>query len=100
MAEVRAAAAARTVPVLGVTGPGGSGKSTLTDELVLRFRLDQEDKLRIAVLAVDPDAPTHRWRAPRRPHPHERHRRRPQVVVRSVASRSATTELPACMPTC
>ncbi|MDT7581605.1 MAG: isobutyryl-CoA mutase, partial [Pseudonocardiales bacterium] len=43
-----------TVPVLGVTGTGGSGKSSLTDELVRRFRRDQEDKLRIAVLAVDP----------------------------------------------
>jgi isobutyryl-CoA mutase len=42
------------VPVLGVTGTGGSGKSSLTDELVRRFRLDQEDKLRIAVLAIDP----------------------------------------------
>jgi isobutyryl-CoA mutase len=48
------AAAARNVPVLGITGTGGSGKSSLTDELVRRFRLDQEDKLRIAVLAVDP----------------------------------------------
>ncbi|OZM74566.1 methylmalonyl-CoA mutase [Amycolatopsis antarctica] len=48
------AARARTVPVLGITGTGGSGKSSLTDELVRRFRLDQEDKLRIAVLAVDP----------------------------------------------
>ena len=46
--------AGRTVPVLGITGTGGSGKSSLTDELVRRFRLDQEDKLRIAVLAVDP----------------------------------------------
>src|SRR5699024_3881349 len=44
----------REVPVLGITGTGGSGKSSLTDELVRRFRLDQEDKLRIAVLAVDP----------------------------------------------
>ncbi|NBH03563.1 fused isobutyryl-CoA mutase/GTPase IcmF [Amycolatopsis sp. SID8362] len=48
------AASGRTVPVLGITGTGGSGKSSLTDELVRRFRLDQEDKLRIAVLAVDP----------------------------------------------
>jgi methylmalonyl-CoA mutase len=48
------AARARTVPVLGITGTGGSGKSSLTDELIRRFRLDQEDKLRIAVLAVDP----------------------------------------------
>ena len=42
------------MPVLGITGTGGSGKSSLTDELVRRFRRDQEDKLRIAVLAVDP----------------------------------------------
>jgi methylmalonyl-CoA mutase len=49
-----AAASARTVPVLGITGTGGSGKSSLTDELVRRFRTDQQDKLRIAVLAVDP----------------------------------------------
>ncbi|WP_436531882.1 fused isobutyryl-CoA mutase/GTPase IcmF [Actinoplanes sp. HUAS TT8] len=46
--------AARAVPVLGTTGTGGSGKSSLTDELLRRFRLDQEDKLRIAVLAIDP----------------------------------------------
>ncbi|MEU4448607.1 fused isobutyryl-CoA mutase/GTPase IcmF [Actinosynnema sp. NPDC050801] len=48
------AAAERPVPVLGITGTGGSGKSSLTDELVRRFRLDQQDKLRVAVLAVDP----------------------------------------------
>ncbi|HYS75848.1 MAG TPA: cobalamin-dependent protein, partial [Burkholderiales bacterium] len=42
------------VPVLGVTGTGGSGKSSLADELVRRFRLDQEDRLDIAILAVDP----------------------------------------------
>jgi isobutyryl-CoA mutase len=51
---IRAAAAGRQVPVLGITGTGGSGKSSLTDELVRRFRTDQQDKLRIAVLAVDP----------------------------------------------
>ncbi len=48
------AAAARTVPVLGITGTGGSGKSSLTDELVRRLRSDQQDKLRVAILAVDP----------------------------------------------
>jgi methylmalonyl-CoA mutase len=42
------------VPVLGITGTGGAGKSSLTDELVRRFRLDQDDRLQIAVLAVDP----------------------------------------------
>ncbi len=40
--------------VLGVTGTGGSGKSSLTDELVRRLRTDQEDKIRIGVLAIDP----------------------------------------------
>ncbi|WP_020671759.1 fused isobutyryl-CoA mutase/GTPase IcmF [Amycolatopsis nigrescens] len=54
LAAITDAAKARTVPVLGITGTGGSGKSSLTDELIRRFRLDQEDKLRIAVLAVDP----------------------------------------------
>jgi methylmalonyl-CoA mutase len=54
LAGVREAATRRHVPVLGITGTGGSGKSSLTDELVRRLRLDQQDKLRVAVLAVDP----------------------------------------------
>ncbi|KLR62715.1 methylmalonyl-CoA mutase family protein [Actinobacteria bacterium IMCC26207] len=54
IAQLQGAATARRVPVLGITGTGGSGKSSLTDELLRRFRLDQEDKLRIAVLAIDP----------------------------------------------
>jgi len=45
---------ALSVPALGITGTGGSGKSSLTDELIRRFRLDQDDLLSIAVLAVDP----------------------------------------------
>jgi isobutyryl-CoA mutase len=44
--------AART-PVVGITGTGGAGKSTVTDELLSRF-LQHFDGLRIAVLAVDP----------------------------------------------
>ena len=52
--RVRAAAAGHSSPVLGITGTGGSGKSSLTDELVRRFRVDQQDKLRVAVVAVDP----------------------------------------------
>ena len=51
---IRDAAQASAAPVLGITGTGGSGKSSLTDELVRRFRMDQEDKLRVAVVAVDP----------------------------------------------
>ncbi|MEZ0606128.1 methylmalonyl-CoA mutase family protein [Paraburkholderia sp. IW21] len=42
------------VPVLGITGTGGAGKSSLTDELIRRFRLDYGDALTIAVLAIDP----------------------------------------------
>nr|WP_278265149.1 fused isobutyryl-CoA mutase/GTPase IcmF [Nocardia sp. AG03] len=53
-AAILAAAQRRRVPVLGITGTGGSGKSSLTDELVRRLRTDQQDKLRVAVLAVDP----------------------------------------------
>jgi methylmalonyl-CoA mutase len=52
--RITEAAASRRVPVLGITGTGGSGKSSLTDELVRRLRTDQQDKLRVAVLAVDP----------------------------------------------
>jgi methylmalonyl-CoA mutase len=47
-------AKANPAPVLGITGTGGAGKSSLTDELVRRFRLDQDDSLKVAVLSVDP----------------------------------------------
>ncbi len=51
---VRQEAAQHKVPVLGITGTGGAGKSSLTDELVRRIRLDQGDSLRIAVISIDP----------------------------------------------
>ncbi len=54
MGELRQRASPLPVPVLGITGTGGSGKSSLTDELVRRFRLDQGDRVRIALIAVDP----------------------------------------------
>ena len=54
VAAVRAAAATRAIPVLGITGTGGAGKSSLTDELIRRIRLDQDDALRIAVISIDP----------------------------------------------
>src|SRR5690606_28752553 len=94
VAEVRAAAGRRRVPVLGITGTGGAGKSSLTDELLRRLRLDQEDKVRVAVLAIDPT------------------RRRgggallgdrirmnsidtPRIFFRSIAHRAHETEVPA-----
>lgn len=43
----------RTVPVLGITGTGGAGKSSLVDELVRRFLIDFKDKT-IAIISVDP----------------------------------------------
>ncbi|MEI6651522.1 MAG: fused isobutyryl-CoA mutase/GTPase IcmF [Chlorobiaceae bacterium] len=43
----------RDVPVIGITGTGGAGKSSLTDELVRRFTIDFPDKS-VAILAVDP----------------------------------------------
>jgi hypothetical protein len=41
-------------PILGITGTGGAGKSSLTDELILRLRLDQDDRLRVAIISIDP----------------------------------------------
>ena len=48
------AAKAAPIPVVGITGTGGAGKSSLTDELIRRLRLDQGDALRIAVVSIDP----------------------------------------------
>ncbi len=94
---VSSAARRRTVPVVGITGTGGSGKSSLTDELILRFRLDQGDKLRIAVLAVDPTkrrgggallGDRIRMNAINTP----------QVFFRSLATRGSASEIPSPIP--
>jgi len=52
--RLAATAASTRIPVLGITGTGGAGKSSLTDELIRRLRLDQQDRLRIAVISIDP----------------------------------------------
>ena len=54
VAALRTEAVQYKVPVLGITGTGGAGKSSLTDELIRRLRLDQGDDLRIAVVSIDP----------------------------------------------
>ncbi|KDB54064.1 methylmalonyl-CoA mutase large subunit [Sphaerotilus natans subsp. natans DSM 6575] len=54
VAAVHEAAKTSKTPVLGITGTGGAGKSSLTDELIRRLRLDQDDALRIAVISIDP----------------------------------------------
>ncbi len=83
--------------VLGITGTGGAGKSSLTDEVIRRFRLDSGDEVKIAVLAIDPT------------------RRRtggallgdrirmnaiynPNIYMRSVATRSTRSEVPEYLP--
>jgi methylmalonyl-CoA mutase len=43
----------KTTPILGITGTGGAGKSSLVDELVRRFLMDFKDKT-IAIVSVDP----------------------------------------------
>ncbi|WP_088286330.1 fused isobutyryl-CoA mutase/GTPase IcmF [Ideonella sp. A 288] len=54
VAQLHEAAKGSKTPVLGITGTGGAGKSSLTDELIRRIRLDQDDALRIAVISIDP----------------------------------------------
>lgn len=51
--EIHKRAEKNHVPVLGITGTGGAGKSSLVDELVRRFLIDHTDK-NIAVISVDP----------------------------------------------
>ncbi|HEX8516981.1 MAG TPA: methylmalonyl-CoA mutase family protein [Bacteroidia bacterium] len=52
-AEISSSVKTKTVPVLGITGTGGAGKSSLVDELVRRFLIDFKDKT-IAIISVDP----------------------------------------------
>jgi methylmalonyl-CoA mutase len=41
------------IPIIGITGPGGAGKSSFTDELVLRFLHDFKE-MKIAIISIDP----------------------------------------------
>jgi methylmalonyl-CoA mutase len=98
---LRTQAAARRVPVLGITGTGGAGKSSLTDELIRRLRLDQDDGLRVAVISIDPSRRKSGgallgdrirmnaigpWQAG------------PRVFMRSLATRDFGTEISAALP--
>ena len=80
-------------PALGITGTGGAGKSSLTDELILRFRIGRRDELKIALLAIDPTRRKSggallgdRIRMNAIAHPN--------IFMRSVATRGAHGELP------
>ncbi|SBP88568.1 MULTISPECIES: fused isobutyryl-CoA mutase/GTPase IcmF [Thiomonas] len=92
--------------VIGVTGTGGAGKSSLVDELIRRVRLDQDDALRIAIVSIDPSrrksggallgdrirmnaiAP---WARPGRTPS-------PGVYMRSLATREAGSEISQALP--
>jgi len=94
---VHAAAKAAKVPTLGITGTGGAGKSSLTDELVRRFRLDQQDRLRIAIVSIDPSRRRSggallgdRIRMNAIAHP--------SIYMRSLATREAGTEVSRALP--
>ncbi|MFB0979316.1 MAG: methylmalonyl-CoA mutase family protein [Alteromonadaceae bacterium] len=51
--KIRKIASASKTPVLGITGTGGAGKSSLVDELIRRFLMATEDS-KIAIVSVDP----------------------------------------------
>jgi methylmalonyl-CoA mutase len=96
-AELQTAAkAVDNVPVLGITGTGGAGKSSLTDELIRRLRMDQQDRLQIAVIAVDPSR-----RKSGGALLGDRIRMNaidgPSVYLRSMATRGAGSEVPPCL---
>ena len=91
------AAAKLATPTLGITGTGGAGKSSLTDELVRRFRLDQDDRLRIAILSIDPSRRKSggallgdRIRMNAIGHPH--------IYMRSLATRDTGSEVSKALP--
>ena len=84
-------------PVLGITGTGGSGKSSVTDELVRRARLAFGDRLRIAIVAADPTRRRtggallgDRIRMNAIGHP--------GIYMRSLATRASGQEIPAALP--
>ncbi|HVE48927.1 MAG TPA: fused isobutyryl-CoA mutase/GTPase IcmF [Casimicrobiaceae bacterium] len=91
------AASKTQVPTLGITGTGGAGKSSLTDELVRRFRLDQGDSLRIAIISIDPSR-----RKSGGALLGDRIRmnaiRHPNIYMRSLATRDTGTEISAALP--
>jgi len=94
---ILAKAAQQKTPVLGITGTGGAGKSSLTDELVRRFRIDQGDRLKIAILSVDPTRrKTGGALLGDRIRMNAIHG--PNVFMRSLATRESGAEIAACVP--
>jgi methylmalonyl-CoA mutase len=90
--EFRRKIAGRKTPVVGITGTGGAGKSSLTDELIVRILHDLSD-VRVAVLSCDPSR-----RKTGGALLGDRIRMNaignPRVYMRSLATRRSSTEIP------
>ncbi len=89
-----------TVPVVGITGTGGAGKSSLTDELVRRLRTDQPD-MKIAIIAVDPSRRKSGGALLGdriRMNAIDNFAGNGSVYLRSLATRGSGSELAACLP--
>ena len=86
----------RKPPVIGITGTGGAGKSSLTDELILRILRDLE-KVNVAIISCDPSR-----RKTGGALLGDRIRMNAiesgRVYMRSLATREAQSELPASLP--
>ncbi len=96
MAGVRSAADRTDIPVIGLTGTGGAGKSSLTDELVIRI-LNDLKTVSIAILSCDPSR-----RKTGGALLGDRIRMNSiesgRVYMRSLATRRSQTELPEVLP--
>ena len=99
--SMREASRKGSVPTIGITGTGGAGKSSLTDELLRRLRLDQDDACSVAILSIDPS----RRRSGGallgdriRMNAIEPWAAGPRVYMRSLATRDTGTEISAALP--
>jgi methylmalonyl-CoA mutase len=95
-ARLKEKIADRKVPVVGITGTGGSGKSSLTDELILRLLNDTQD-IHVAIVSCDPTR-----RRTRGALLGDRIRMNSignaRVFLRSLATRDSNTEIPDALP--
>ncbi|MFH2063867.1 MAG: fused isobutyryl-CoA mutase/GTPase IcmF [Pseudomonadota bacterium] len=86
----------RNVPVIGITGTGGAGKSSLTDEILIRLLMDMED-IHVAVICGDPSR-----RKTGGALLGDRIRMNslgnPRLYMRSLATRKSNSEVPESMP--